>query len=91
MRRTQSEKVINYAGQSYGEYYDLVSDPIERYNRYDELRHKANRLEAGMYSYLNSLRFLGTDEPYSHSFDEPIRMRTRLYPQNNPDDPYRLH
>ena len=91
MMRTETEKVVNYAGQSYGEYYDLIQDPIERYNRYDELRHKANRLEAGMYSYINSLRFLGTDQPYSHSLDEPIRMRTRLYPQHLGDDPYRLH
>jgi arylsulfatase A-like enzyme len=92
MMRTETEKVINYAGQPYGEYYDLIKDPHESYNLYDTEKDKANRIEAKAYDYFSSLRFLGTDQFFSRSIhDTEIKSKLRLYPQIYVKDPYRLH
>lgn len=36
MIRSDTHKLVHYAGQSYGELYDLVEDPAERFNRWDD-------------------------------------------------------
>ena len=92
MMRTETEKVINYAGQPYGEYYDLIKDPHETHNLYDREKDKAIRLEAKMLDYLSSIRFLGSEYSFSKSVeDENIRYPLRIYPQIYVRDPYRLH
>ncbi|MFI4911641.1 MAG: sulfatase [Sedimentisphaeraceae bacterium JB056] len=92
MARTETEKVINYAGQPYGEYYNLAADPTESKNLYDTEKTKTNKIEAKMYDYFSSLRFLGTEQLFSKSINDPKpKSKLRLYPQIYVKDPYRLH
>jgi len=45
MVRTQAAKLIHYAGQEYGELYDLQSDPDETVNLWHDPEHLPNRIE----------------------------------------------
>lgn len=43
MIRSDTHKLVHYAGQPYGEFYDLAADPAERSNRWDDPSYGALR------------------------------------------------
>ena len=91
MLRTDNEKLINYSQQPYGEYYDLEEDPIESRNLYDSSKDKVNRLKGRLFDWFSASRFLGTPQDFSNSLSDKLTRKPRLYPDNYPKDPYRMH
>ncbi len=92
MIRTNTEKLINYANQPYGEFYDLMKDPDETTNLYDAQTNDVNRLKGRLFDWFSASRFLGTELLFSKSIHEPVgKPKLRLYPQIYVNDPYRLH
>ena len=43
MLRGERYKLVHYPGQSYGELYDIVEDPDETRNLYDDATHRQTR------------------------------------------------
>ena len=87
MVRTETKRMIHYAGQPYGEYYDIENDPNEFNNLYDSQGHqdeiKELKLEYLEWRAVSS--YLGSVERTQKNCYEK-----RKWPQFNPHDPYFL-
>lgn len=83
MIRTATDKLVHYAGQDYGEYYDLEADPDESKNLYDDpyCQSRVNELRSKLLDWVLTSRYT-TSAPNG---------QPRLHwPENHPEDPYIL-
>lgn len=83
MIRTATDKLVHYAGQPYGEYYDLAADPKESNNLYKDIRRqrRINELRHQLLDWMTRSRYLTSASPAgprSH------------WPELSPEDPHIL-
>ncbi|MDQ8183527.1 sulfatase-like hydrolase/transferase [Pelagicoccus sp. SDUM812005] len=83
MMRTEQDKLVHYAGQDYGEYYDLAEDPDESRNLFDSPDHQGRikELQAELLDWVLSSRYLRS---------APNGQARPHWPDYHPEDPYIL-
>jgi len=86
MARTKDRKYIHYAGQPYGELYDMENDPWEEENLIDDRPDEVARLKADLLDWLLVSRYHGS-LPQIMTPDG----KRKIWPGNHPEDPYVLH
>ena len=88
MARTTDRKYIHYAGQEYGEFYDMAVDPWEESNLIDrpESQTEIAQLRARVLDWLLVSRYQGS-LPHIGRADG----KRKIWPANHPEDPYVLH
>ena len=87
MIRTETDKMVYYAGQDHGEYYDLVNDPHELENLYgsNSCQDRIKQLKFDLLDWLSTSRYLGS------TVDVGLAGKSeRHWPDNHPEDPYIL-
>jgi arylsulfatase A-like enzyme len=87
MVRTATHRMIHYAGQPYGEYYDILNDPFEQHNLYDsaEHQHDINKLKLEYLEWRAVSSYTGSVERTQKASYEK-----RKWPAYYPHDPYFL-
>jgi uncharacterized sulfatase len=82
MVRTATAKLVHYTGQPYGELYDLVANPEETVNLYDDPAHRDLRaeMERRLLDWLTASVYLGG----GYHAGKPPHYAMR-YPQTNAD------
>jgi len=88
MIRTEREKLVYYAGQPYGEYYDLSEDPNQLNNRFDapDCADRVTALKLNLLERVTCSRYLGSAQEVG------LGHRSRVYwPALTPEDPHALH
>ncbi|MDQ8198251.1 sulfatase-like hydrolase/transferase [Pelagicoccus enzymogenes] len=83
MIRTERDKLVHYAGQDYGEYYDLSADPDETQNLYKDpaQQDRIKELQSKLLDWALSSRYLASapnGKPRPH------------WPAYHPEDPFIL-
>ena len=86
MARTKDTKYIHYAGQPYGELYDMAADPWEERNLFAENPEEVTQIRAELFDWLLVSRYQGS----LPQIQTPNGKR-RIWPDNHPHDPYVLH
>jgi arylsulfatase len=86
MARTNDRKYIHYAGQPYGEYYDMDADPWEEENLIDHRPDEVGQLRSRLLDWLLVSRYHGS----LPQVRKPDGERS-IWPANHPEDPYVLH
>lgn len=87
MVRTETRRMVHYAGQAYGEYYDMENDPWELFNLWEDADSQ-KEIEALRMSYLSWREistYLGSIERCKRGPGE-----RRRWPAYFPNDPYFL-
>ena len=84
MVRTSSRKLVHYAGQSYGEYYNIDADPNEFVNLYNNPEYSAEiqKLTLEFLQEQVASTYTGSSERVHH------QPGTRKWPARFPNDPY---
>lgn len=87
MVRTESRRLTHYAGQSYGEYYNMEDDPYEFNNLYDNpiYKEEIKNLKLEYLEWRAVSSYLGSVERTQKNCYEK-----RKWPQYYPNDPYFL-
>jgi arylsulfatase A-like enzyme len=87
MVRTENRRMIHYAGQPYGEYYDMESDPLEQKNLWSDSsrQEEIRRLRMEYLQWREVSTYLGSIERCKRGPTE-----RRKWPAYFPDDPYFL-
>jgi arylsulfatase A-like enzyme len=87
MVRTEKRRLVNYAGQPYGEYYDIENDPWEFNNLYDlpEYQDEIKQLKFEYLEWREISTYLGSGERVKR----PPEFK-RKWPAYHPHDPYVL-
>jgi arylsulfatase A-like enzyme len=87
MVRTKEKRMVHYAGQPYGEYYDILQDPWEQNNVYDnpEYEEEIKKLKLEFLEERAVSSYLGSIERVK----APVYQK-RKWPEFFPNDPYVL-
>ena len=86
MARTADRKYIHYAGQPYGEYYDMKADPGEEENLIEQLPDEVLKVKSSLLDWLLVSRYHGS----LPNIQTPSGKRS-IWPGNHPEDPFVLH
>lgn len=85
MVRSRDRRLIHYAGQDHGEFYDIDNDPHEQNNLHDspDYQEEIRDLKMTFFEWKSVSSYLGSTERSQHDL-----YHQRYWPEHHPYDPY---